>query len=112
MHIDDLEFEHGVVSSPLPTDDVQTLLKELPEWSIDERDEPALEARFRFNDFIGALAFTNSVAELAESHNHHPQIVLEYGAVTVRWWTHTAGGIATNDVLMAQITNRAYRESR
>jgi 4a-hydroxytetrahydrobiopterin dehydratase len=68
-------------------------------WS--EVDE-ALERQFRFDDFRGAIAFVSRVAELAESENHHPDIRISYRDVTLRWWTHTAGGITDRDRELAQ----------
>ena len=59
--------------------------------------DDALERTFEFDDFRGALAFVNRVGELAESENHHPDIAIHYSKVTLRWWTHTAGGITDRD---------------
>ena len=57
----------------------------------------ALERTFTFEDFGSALAFVNRVGELAEAENHHPDIAIHYNRVTLRWWTHTAGGITDRD---------------
>ena len=59
--------------------------------------DDALERTFEFDDFRGALAFVNRIGELAESENHHPDIAIHYSKVTLRWWTHTAGGITDRD---------------
>jgi 4a-hydroxytetrahydrobiopterin dehydratase len=69
----------------------------------DEVDD-ALERTFTFEDFKGALAFVNSVGELAETENHHPDIAIHYNRVTLRWWTHTAGGITDRDRALAEKT--------
>ena len=42
-----------------------------------------MERVFRFPDFAQALAFTLRVEELAEEEDHHPQIVTEWGKVTL-----------------------------
>ena len=57
----------------------------------------ALERVFTFDDFVGALAFVNRVGVLAEEENHHPDLAISWNRVTVRWWTHTAGGITERD---------------
>lgn len=62
----------------------------------------ALEYTFRFGDFVAALAFVNKVGELAEAENHHPDIAINYNRVTLRWWTHTAGGITDRDRELAE----------
>jgi hypothetical protein len=54
-----------------------------------ERDNiPRLERIYRFKNFAAALAFTNTVGELAEAEAHHPALVTEWGKVSVTWWTH------------------------
>jgi 4a-hydroxytetrahydrobiopterin dehydratase len=60
-------------------------------------NEEALERTFSFKDFRAALDFVNRVGELAEGENHHPDIAIHYNRVTLRWWTHTAGGITDRD---------------
>jgi len=62
----------------------------------------ALERTFEFPGFVEALAFVNRVGELAESENHHPDIAINYNRVTLRWWTHTAGGITDRDRELAE----------
>jgi 4a-hydroxytetrahydrobiopterin dehydratase len=65
----------------------------------------ALERTFSFAGFPDAVAFVNRVAELAEAENHHPDIAVRYRDVTLRWWTHTAGGITERDRELAAKTN-------
>jgi 4a-hydroxytetrahydrobiopterin dehydratase len=67
-----------------------------------EEVDDALERTFTFGDFVGALAFVNRVGELAEAENHHPDIAIHYNRVTLRWWTHTAGGITDRDRELAE----------
>jgi 4a-hydroxytetrahydrobiopterin dehydratase len=69
--------------------------------------EGALERTFEFGDFREALAFVNRVGELAEGEGHHPDIAVHYTAVTLRWWTHTAGGITDRDRELAAKTSEA-----
>jgi 4a-hydroxytetrahydrobiopterin dehydratase len=75
---------------------------ELDGWN--EVDD-ALERTFEFADFRAALAFVNKVGELAETENHHPDIAVNYNKVTLRWWTHTAGGITDRDRELAAKTS-------
>jgi len=71
-------------------------------WS---ESEGALERTFAFKDFREALDFVNTVGELAEAENHHPDIAIHYNKVTLRWWTHTAGGITDRDRDLAEKTS-------
>ena len=63
--------------------------------------EGALERTFELPSFPEAIAFVNRLAELAERENHHPDIAISYRRVTVRWTTHSAGGITERDRLLA-----------
>ncbi|SDR83475.1 4a-hydroxytetrahydrobiopterin dehydratase [Halopseudomonas litoralis] len=84
----------------------ESLQREIPDWQvIDVAGEHQLMREFRFRDFAAALVFTNQVAELAEAENHHPALLLEYGKVTVRWWTHKIGGLHRNDFIMGARTD-------
>lgn len=65
----------------------------------------ALQRGFRFEDFREAVSFVNRLADLAEAENHHPDIAIAYTRVTLRWWTHTAGGITDRDQALAEKTS-------
>lgn len=85
------------------------LLSDIPDWEIVVLDgEAQLRRVFTFKNYAEALAFTNTVANLAEAENHHPAILLEWGKATVRWWTHKIGGLHRNDFIMAARTDEAY----
>ena len=71
-----------------------------------EEVDGALERTFELESFPAALAFVNRVGELAESRDHHPDIGIHYKRVTLRWWTHTAGGITDRDRELAEATSR------
>ena len=47
----------------------------------------------------------NRVAALAEEANHHPDIAISYKKVTLRWTTHSAGGITDRDRELAERTD-------
>ncbi len=84
-------------------------LPQISQWQVIERDGvKRLERAFKFRNFVGALAFTNKVGELAESEGHHPAILTEWGRVTVTWWTHKIHGLHRNDFIMAAKTDSLY----
>ena len=64
--------------------------------------DKALEREFVFPTFPAAIEFVTRVADLAEETNHHPDIAISYKNVTLRWWTHTAGGITELDEQLAE----------
>lgn len=89
--------------------DVAELGAQIPDWELVTRDEiDRLERVFSFSDFVGAIAFTNRVGEVAESQGHHPALLTEWGRVTVTWWTHKIRGLHRNDFIMAAKTDALF----
>lgn len=64
-------------------------------------NEHHLVRMFAFHDFREALDFTNSVGEIAEQEQHHPDIYLTYGKVEIKIWTHNIDGLSENDFILA-----------
>ena len=64
--------------------------------------EGALERTYELGSFEQAIAFLNRVAILAEAENHHPEIAIAYRRVTLRWTTHSAGGVTDRDRELAR----------
>jgi 4a-hydroxytetrahydrobiopterin dehydratase len=102
---------------PTLTDsEIAQLHPQVPLWTVVERPKKGrirlLERSFNFEDFSEALTFTNKVGELAEKEGHHPDILTEWGKVTVMWWTHKIKGLHQNDFIMAAKTDALYNSSK
>lgn len=90
--------------------EITELHPQVPEWQIKEVDGmKRLERVFKFKNFAQALEFTNKVGAIAEKEDHHPLIILEWGRVTVQWWTHAVKGLHKNDFIMAAKTDEAAK---
>ena len=61
---------------------------------------------FNFKSYKDSVDFSNKVASLADDEDHHPQIVLEWGKVTVIWWSHKIEGLHKNDFICAAKTDK------
>ncbi|WP_407333710.1 4a-hydroxytetrahydrobiopterin dehydratase [Enterovibrio sp. 27052020O] len=83
------------------------LMASIPEWKVINVDGiDQLQRTFTFRTFKQAWAFSNRVAELAESEGHHPAILLEWGLCSVTWWTHKIKGLHKNDFICAAKTDQ------
>ena len=60
-----------------------------------KENNKALEATFKFKNFVDAFAFMTKVALLAEKADHHPDWENSYNTVKIRLSTHSAGHIVT-----------------
>ncbi|MGQ9426068.1 4a-hydroxytetrahydrobiopterin dehydratase [Gilvimarinus sp. F26214L] len=88
-------------------EEVQTLSREIPEWElITVEGVDQLQRQYNFPDFQSALDFAYRVGELAEAEGHHPALLVEWGKVTVSWWSHKIKGLHRNDFIMAAKTDR------
>ena len=86
--------------------EIERLLEDLNGWSlVIHAGIRQLSRRFDTGNFNQTMTFVNSVAELAESHDHHPRLIVEYDSVTVIWWSHRLGGLHINDFIMAARTS-------
>ena len=70
-----------------------------PSWTV--VDEHHLEKSFAFKAYRDAVAFAVNVAAIAEKENHHPDILLVWGKVTVTIWTHKVDGLTESDFIFA-----------
>lgn len=60
-------------------------------------------------NYKDSIGFTNKVALLADKEDHHPEITLEWGKVTVVWWSHKIKGLHKNDFICAAKTDQLYK---
>ena len=90
-------------------DEINESSRQVPAWKVvDEGGEPRLVREFKFKEFGAALAFANKVGAIAEEEGHHPALLVEWGKVTVSWWTHAIGGLHRNDFVMAAKTDALH----
>ena len=61
----------------------------------------AIEKTFHFSSYLQTIAFVNAVAFVAESRNHHPELVVDSQRCSVRWNTHELLGISGADFACA-----------
>ena len=96
--------------------ELAALRRELdPGWEVERGKK--LRRAFAFDDFAGALRFTDEVGALAEKEWHHPDFELGWGRVVVSIHTHAVGGLTMNDFVLAAkidrlVARRGGRKSR
>jgi 4a-hydroxytetrahydrobiopterin dehydratase len=81
-------------------------LAAVPEWKLAE-DGKMIRRKYKFKDFVAAVAFLNKVADLAESEDHHPDLHLTgYRHLAIELSTHAIGGLSANDFIVAAKIDR------
>ncbi len=93
--------------SPLKGGELKTIHEQLgDDWKLVK--DHHIEKGYVFDDFAGALKFTNKVGEIAESEGHHPDIYLAWGKVKLTLCTHDIGGLTESDFIMAAKADTVY----
>ncbi|MFC4304178.1 4a-hydroxytetrahydrobiopterin dehydratase [Cohnella boryungensis] len=85
--------------------EIREAMRRLEGWKTEEEGKWLVRTRM-FPSFMEAVAFVNEVAAIAEEHNHHPLISIDYRRVTLRLTTWHSGGLTALDVRSAEAYNR------
>ena len=94
-----------VEKKTLTEEELQAKVTELvPDWKVgeNERGVPYIERVTRASTYMEGIDFVTKVAEAAEVNNHHPDIHINYKRISVKYWTHSSGGVTLADIQMAQ----------
>jgi len=93
----------------LTDEEIKLLHADISSWIIinDEGIEK-LVSSFAFTNYKDSIEYANKVADLAESEDHHPEIKLEWGKVTISWWSHKINGLHKNDFICAAKTDQLF----
>ena len=93
---------------PLKGDELRTLASQLSGWKV--TDEHHISKTFQFPDFQQALDFVNRAGAIAEDQGHHPDLLLTWGRVEVKTYTHKIDGLTESDFILAAKIDRAYSQ--
>ena len=61
----------------------------------------AIEKTFTFKGWLETVAFVDALAWMCHVEDHHPELAVRFDHCTVRFSTHSAGGISANDFICA-----------
>lgn len=89
----------------MSADEAKQLLSSLSgKWSLSPQPKTLLSSKlvhpdalhrtYKFKDYTSAQAFANQIGALAEAEGHHPAVMVEWGRVTVWWWSHAISGVS------------------
>ena len=83
---------------PLPPEEVDRRLGELPGWKLGEGE---IFKWYRFEGYPSALAFLERTVEPAERMNHHPDVEVHERRVRIALHTWSAEAITEKDFALA-----------
>jgi 4a-hydroxytetrahydrobiopterin dehydratase len=77
-------------------------LNELPGWS---GTIEGISRRYELGDADSARSFVERVSTLADRVDHHPDVTIDDGTVTLALVTHSAGGVTQKDLDFATLVD-------
>ena len=83
---------------PMRVEEVTARLAQVPGWRF---HDGAIEKTYSFADYHQTIGFVNALAWIANREDHHPDLIVGYNRCTVRFSTHSVGGISINDFICA-----------
>ena len=101
---------------PLDPADVAVALaaaSELAGWSVAATPAdtpPELAVTYATDDFATALTLANRIGEAAEAADHHPDLTVSYGRLTVGMHSHDVRALTSRDVRLARTVARLASE--
>jgi 4a-hydroxytetrahydrobiopterin dehydratase len=84
---------------PVQGEELEQLKAQTPGWQV--VDGHHLTKTYTFPDFRTALDFVNQAGAIAEAEGHHPDLLLSWGKVEVKTWTHKIDGLTESDFILA-----------
>lgn len=83
-------------------------MPQIPGWNL--KSDMVIERDFSFKDFKKAMAFVNSVADLAEKEGHHPDMCIHrWNHARITLTTHAIKGLSGNDFIVAAKVNEIHK---
>ena len=76
----------------LPVSEIMSALASLEGWQY---ADGTISKTFTFPNYPAGLMFASAVGTLAESLNHHPELLIGYKRVIVTFTTHDDGSVIT-----------------
>ncbi len=83
----------------LTLENIKEKMGRLQNWAL---DGSMIVKDIMFPDFKAAMEFINKVAEIAEKHNHHPYITIDYNHVHLSLITHEINSLGDKDFEVAE----------
>ena len=112
MSLKESKCEACTIDAPLVTENQKKeFMIEIDGWQIDNKTGiEQLFKTFNLRNYRDSLSFLIAVAEMAEENDHHPKLVLEWGKVEVRWWSHKIQGLHKNDFICCLKTDEIFKD--
>jgi 4a-hydroxytetrahydrobiopterin dehydratase len=92
-------------AKPFDFEEATKRINDLPGWSV---GSGSIQKQFRFKSYLAGLEFAYAVGKIAEREDHHPDILIRWRRVELKFSTHSIKGLSQNDFIMAAKSELEY----
>ena len=99
-----MRLSHINTMPQLQLTEVQQAMSSLKDWTLDthpQHNTPCLSKSWTLPSFEAAVERFNQIAQLAQTQDHHPEVLSSYTHLQVRIWTHDVAGLTHKDFALA-----------
>ena len=88
---------------PFDISEIHKYLKKVDGWDVKKNKDETyfLEKNFKFRNFVESQKFINAVGNIAETQQHHPDIIFGWGYAKIQIFTHKIKGLVESDFILA-----------
>ena len=65
---------------------------------------------YKLDSFMEVMSLANLVSDKSEQIDHHPKMIIDFNQIEFIITTHSEGGIANLDLLLASFIEETYNE--
>ena len=93
--------------SLISTSKIKKHLVVLNKWSYENN---SLCRQYKFQSYMDGINFVMELAKLSERHNHHPDIVIGWCTVEVKFTSHDQGGVSEKCLELSKLSDELLKE--
>ena len=88
---------------PFGISEIHKFLKRVDGWDVKKNKDETyfLEKNFKFKNFTESQKFINEVGNIAETQQHHPDVIFGWGYAKIQIFTHKIKGLVESDFILA-----------
>ena len=91
----------------ISTSKIKKHLVVLNKWSYENN---SLCRQYKFQSYMDGINFVMELAKLSEKHNHHPDIVIGWCTVEVKFTSHDKGGVSEKCLELSKLSDELLKE--
>ena len=92
------------MQNKLQPTEIELAMTALTGWTLGTHTQhltPCLSKSWTLASFEAAVERFNHIAQLAQTQDHHPEVLSSYTHLHVRIWTHDVAGLTDKDFKLA-----------